>query len=222
MRLLENYVSTQGEGPNTGEVVRFLRFAGCNLRCPGWPCDTQHAIEPSLYNGKFRNVEPIELIAELPEYPNRMCITGGEPFLQKDMEYFIDSLLGFNYSVDVFTNGTFYLPAYDRLDMTYIMDWKLTGSGEADKGLSTRTNNIRRLQPTDAIKFVVKHFGDLHEAFDVYKEFRAMTVAQWWVGAAWGHIDDATIVDFVTNYELPWHLNVQMHKHVWDPDAKLV
>lgn len=224
MRLLENYVSTQGEGPNVGEMVRFLRFAGCNYRCPGWPCDTQHAIEPSLYNGKFRNVEPVELIAELPTYPNRICITGGEPFLQKDMDYFIDQLLGFDFTVDIFTNGSFDLdPDHCRsMLVSHTMDWKLVGSGEAKKDLDQRVKNLRKLGPADAVKFVVKNQDDLHEAYDVFADFRKETLATFYVGAVWGAIDDRDIVEYVKKYHLPWKLNVQTHKHIWDPEAKLV
>ena len=36
----EIFVSLQGEGYWTGTLMVFLRFAGCNLRCPF--CDTAH------------------------------------------------------------------------------------------------------------------------------------------------------------------------------------
>ena len=36
MKVNEIYTSIQGEGPNTGIPTTFVRFGGCNLRCPGW------------------------------------------------------------------------------------------------------------------------------------------------------------------------------------------
>ena len=37
-RVNEIFYSLQGEGKNTGRAAIFVRFAGCNLRCPF--CDT--------------------------------------------------------------------------------------------------------------------------------------------------------------------------------------
>ena len=38
VRLIENFVSWQGEGPDSGRTMIILRFKTCNLRC-SW-CDT--------------------------------------------------------------------------------------------------------------------------------------------------------------------------------------
>ena len=38
VKLIENFVSWQGEGPDSGQAMIILRFKSCNLRCP-W-CDT--------------------------------------------------------------------------------------------------------------------------------------------------------------------------------------
>ena len=64
LRLVENYVSTQGEGPRTGLPTHFVRFGGCNMECLGWPCDTPHAVKPELYmaeGGSYKRT-PRELL----------------------------------------------------------------------------------------------------------------------------------------------------------------
>ena len=38
-RINNIFYSLQGEGRNTGRAAAFVRFAGCNLRCPF--CDTE-------------------------------------------------------------------------------------------------------------------------------------------------------------------------------------
>ena len=39
INLIENFVSWQGEGPDSGQAMIILRFKNCNLNCP-W-CDTK-------------------------------------------------------------------------------------------------------------------------------------------------------------------------------------
>ena len=36
MRLVESFLSIQGEGKYAGRLALFFRFAGCNLRCAGF------------------------------------------------------------------------------------------------------------------------------------------------------------------------------------------
>ena len=52
MRINEIFYSLQGEGYFTGTPAVFVRFAGCNLRCPF--CDTDH--EP------FTEMTPEEVV----------------------------------------------------------------------------------------------------------------------------------------------------------------
>ena len=41
MKVVEKFISINGEGPAAGELAVFVRFQGCNLRCSY--CDTQWA-----------------------------------------------------------------------------------------------------------------------------------------------------------------------------------
>ena len=49
-RVIERFISIDGEGPTSGELAAFIRFEGCNLRCT-W-CDT--AI-PGMVHAPTRN-----------------------------------------------------------------------------------------------------------------------------------------------------------------------
>ena len=95
--LVEIFESLQGEGRNMGRPCVFLRFAGCNLRCP-W-CDTD-------VKGRF-SASLEDILKELAGYKAKSVIlTGGEPTLVKEMPELVAALKERGYWVAVETNGT--------------------------------------------------------------------------------------------------------------------
>ena len=103
-RVNEIFYSLQGEGRNTGRAAVFVRFAGCNLRCPF--CDTEF--------DTFREMTAEEIVAAISQYPARFVVlTGGEPTLQVD-EAFVDLLHQHGFEVAMESNGT--RPAPRNLD----------------------------------------------------------------------------------------------------------
>ena len=94
--LVEIFESLQGEGRNSGRPCVFVRFAGCNLKCP-W-CDTDVAKRFSLSLG--------ELIAEVTSFKAKSVIlTGGEPTIQNGMPELVARLKDEGYWIGVETNG---------------------------------------------------------------------------------------------------------------------
>ena len=74
-KINEIFYSLQGEGYHTGTPATFVRFSGCNLKCPF--CDTRHE------EGVGMSDE--EILHEVVRYPAHMVIlTGGEPSLWID------------------------------------------------------------------------------------------------------------------------------------------
>jgi 7-carboxy-7-deazaguanine synthase len=233
LRVSETYLSYQGEGPTIGRPTIFVRFAGCNLKCPGWPCDTQHAIDPKIFSKEAtRHDDPLQLSAEIRTLWKEgfdICFTGGEVLLQPahDLELLLDDLQAHTGSVFVlFTNGTFRLGRVFRNWFSHvILDWKLPGSGET---LSTQQElnvlqNLKDVGPQDAIKFTLADLdGDFEDAKYRYENIithlrKPPTV---YVGAVWGKVKEADLAAKILGEGLPWHLNVQLHKYIWDPDAR--
>lgn len=95
--LVEVFESLQGEGRNTGRPCVFVRFAGCNLKCP-W-CDTDVRARFSLsLDG---------LLAEIRNFgPKSVILTGGEPTCAEGMPELVAALKEAGYWVAVETNGT--------------------------------------------------------------------------------------------------------------------
>lgn len=229
LRLTDLYASIQGEGPRVGDPTLFVRFGGCNMRCPGWPCDTPYAIEPSIWKNDplYSPTELLERIGDYYPCPKNICITGGEPTMQPTpmLEQFANGLLEQGHTIDLFTNGSLEeLPkwVYD-VDVCVIMDWKLGGSGEANRGVDIRTRNVQRiLGAKDWIKMVVCDEADFLEAVNLWRRLRDETPAQWCVGSAWQHISEGKLSEMVIEQGLPWRVNVQVHKYIFDPDERQI
>ena len=94
--LVEIFESLQGEGRNMGRPCVFIRFAGCNLKCP-W-CDTEVA---RRFAASTR-----EILDELKQYKAKSVIlTGGEPTIQAEMPELVAALKGAGLWIGVETNG---------------------------------------------------------------------------------------------------------------------
>ncbi|MBQ7471989.1 MAG: radical SAM protein [Prevotella sp.] len=105
-RINEIFYSLQGEGFNTGRAAVFVRFSGCNLRCPF--CDTDFSAYQELTADEI--VETVRT-SHLASRPSPLVVlTGGEPTLQVD-EALIDSFHQQGYKVAMESNGTRVPPA---------------------------------------------------------------------------------------------------------------
>ena len=102
MRINEIFYSIQGEGRYAGMPAVFVRFAGCNLRCPF--CDTEFE--------SYTEMTEDEIVAAVISYPaNHVILTGGEPTLQLTSSL-LQKLNGEECCrlVHIETNGTHELP----------------------------------------------------------------------------------------------------------------
>ena len=76
-RVNEIFYSIQGEGRWAGRAAVFVRFSGCNLKCPFCDTDFRHYEE---YTAK----QLIDKIKEVAPECKFIVLTGGEPTLQVD------------------------------------------------------------------------------------------------------------------------------------------
>jgi len=203
MRINEIFFSIQGEGINIGIPMVFVRVTGCNLRCK-W-CDTQYAFE----EGTEMSIE--EIFRRVEEFGvKRVCITGGEPLLYKEITKLITKFIDNGYFVQVQTNGSKTIqemPCEENLCIS--MDIKCPSSGMHDK---MDFSNIELLSPYDELKFVIGDEKDLDYALKVIEKYEPRTnvVFQPVYGT-----DIRLLADAVVSKRLNVRVLPQLHKIIW-------
>ena len=234
LKVNEIYASIQGEGPNTGVATTFVRFGGCNLRCPGWGtgvlpngtvvdgCDTVHAVDPA-WRANWLKMS-VQEIADECEENAFVTFTGGEPFIQPELPL---AQLGMmlterGHTLEIFTNGTKLIPNWvvDLKDHVYIiMDYKLLGSGEMGK---FNNLNLGLLKAQDTIKFVCKNQEDIDKAVVTMAVFQNYTEAQFSMGVVWDQLEltEADLAELLSTDLSEVSLNIQTHKHIWPADER--
>lgn len=159
MRVVESFLSIQGEGRFAGRLAVFVRFAGCNLNCIGFGvkaqrngkilqgCDTLRAVFTGEFDSKEYNTKELfERVLELKKnFSAIVVITGGEPLIHhknEDFLAFIELLLSADLEVHFESNGSIELdfnkyPLYKRC--VFALGIKLSNSGVCkDKRLNFR------------------------------------------------------------------------------------
>jgi len=203
MRVSEIFRSLQGEGVLIGTPTVFIRTVGCNLEC-SW-CDTKYARE----GGEELSIE--QIMTELEKHKTQfICLTGGEPLMQKDVIKLLDKLVDKCYHVTLETNGS--LPLEDvpcSESMLISMDLKCPSSGMEERML---TSNIDLLSPADQLKFIVADIDDLMYAEDVLKNHEVRCNV---VFTPVGGMQLEPVARFVLSRKLNARVLPQLHKLIW-------
>jgi 7-carboxy-7-deazaguanine synthase len=210
LRINEIFFSIQGESTWAGRPCAFVRLTGCDLRC-SW-CDTEYA----FHEGRTMPVE--EVAVQLLGYGCDLVeVTGGEPLLQAAVHPLIARLLDAGLTVLVETSGA---SDVSRLDTRAIkvMDLKCPGSGEAARNL---WSNLEHLTPRDEVKFVIADRADYEWARDVTRRHNlSARVNAVLMSCAFGQLEPALLAGWILGDRLPVRMQLQMHKHIWAPDAR--
>jgi 7-carboxy-7-deazaguanine synthase len=210
LRVNEIFFSIQGESTWAGRPCAFVRLTGCNLRC-AW-CDTEYA----FYQGRTMAVE--EAAARLLDYRCELVeITGGEPLLQPGVYPLIARLLEAGRTVLVETSGASDVSQLDPR-VVKVMDLKCPDSGESERNL---WSNLDCLTARDEVKFVLAGRADYEWARGLIREHSlAERVNAVLMSCASGRLEPARLAEWILADRLPVRMQLQMHKHIWPPEAR--
>ena len=166
MKISEMFDSIQGEGPNAGEPVIFIRLALCNLTC-SW-CDTKYTWDWDNYDfdKEVHHFEIEDIIKKIQTYKiKHIVITGGEPLMQQEELIKLLSPLKNNYFIEVETNCTI-IP--NESLMKIVDQWNVSPKTKNSGNLPEQYENKESYNFFTGVdncyfKFVVENEEDLTE-----------------------------------------------------------
>jgi len=205
----EIYRSLQGESTFAGLPCVFVRLTACHLRCVY--CDTPHAFN----QGETMSVDDV-VARTLALGDDLVEITGGEPLLQLEVYPLMSRLADAGKTVLLETSGALDTSAVDPRVLV-ILDLKTPGSGEVEANV---WSNLKRLRPTDELKFVLCDRADFDWAVNVVREHRLTERCPVLFSPAFGQVNPTDLAAWILESHLPIRLQLQQHKILWDPNAR--
>nr|WP_027870649.1 putative 7-carboxy-7-deazaguanine synthase QueE [[Eubacterium] cellulosolvens] len=216
MKVVEKFISINGEGTRAGELAVFVRFRGCNLNCSY--CDTMWANEPGC---PCEDETPEQIVSYIEETKvKNVTLTGGEPLLQKEMPELLHLLAEKkDLRVEIETNGAVDLSGFRTGEQSvFTMDYKLPSSG-CESGMLTE--NFRFLEQKDTVKFVVGSQEDLDRAGEIIREYGLIGKCHVYFSPVFGKIEPEQIVNYMIEHRLNGaRIQIQIHKVIWDPNRR--
>ncbi|MFW0884272.1 7-carboxy-7-deazaguanine synthase QueE [Candidatus Acidulodesulfobacterium sp. H_13] len=154
------FYSIQGESSFAGYSCKFIRLAGCNLKCSY--CDTKEAL--TVKNAKKLSISSIiKILCNIGDEKGLVEITGGEPLLQESVYDLFNELIKAGYLILLETNGTISLRNVPE-KIIKIVDIKCPSSGFSEE---FNDENLNYVNESDEIKFVI----GTEEDYDFAKYF---------------------------------------------------
>ena len=239
MKVVEKFISINGEGTHAGELAVFIRFKGCNLNCSY--CDTDWANEADC---SYDEMSPEEIAGYIKSTgAANVTLTGGEPLLQEEMPELLSALCGdvgcvkgdgstdtptdvsvepsplTHLRVEIETNGSIDIRPYcNEYRPVFTLDYKLPSSGCESRML---TSNFKLLMADDTVKFVCGSEEDLIRAREITEEHGLIGRCNIYLSPVFGQMEPARIVDFMMKHRMNGvRLQLQLHKAIWHPEAR--
>lgn len=206
IKINEIFFSIQGESTYAGFPTVFVRTTGCNLRCTY--CDTKY----SYYEGSLMSED--EILSKVASHDTRyVCITGGEPLLQKEVLSLMTQMCDQNFLVSLETSGSKSIENVDNR-VKIILDVKTPDSGAANSFL---IENLNWLNPLVEFKFVIcsendfewsENFCRQHDLFKKYTVLYSPSYAQ---------VSESWLAEKILQKKSKARLQLQQHKYIWSP-----
>ncbi|WP_242837298.1 7-carboxy-7-deazaguanine synthase QueE [Alkaliphilus transvaalensis] len=207
LKVNEIFLSIQGEGISTGLPTIFVRLCQCNLRCSY--CDTIYSYSEGVEMSLEDIVDRINAFGF-----KRVCLTGGEPLLQPEVNDLLKLLEDFEVNIE--TNGTVDVSQFSLgKSHRFTMDMKVPSSGESDK---LCLDNLKHLKETDEIKMVIGNREDYDWTKEIIKKHYQKGLLTY--SPIFNKIDPKIIIEWILEDKIDARFQLQLHKVLWHPDER--
>lgn len=205
IKINEIFFSIQGETSYTGLPTVFVRTSGCHLRCSY--CDTTYA----YHEGE--RVAIADIVKQVEKYPTQyVCLTGGEPLLQKHIHSLVAELLNKNYIISIETSGDINCSDLDPR-VKKIIDIKTPDSGAPG---AFNENNLKfKDDESTEYKFVICSEADADWAFEFVKQHDLAKKSAVLFSPSHGKIAPEWLAQKILNNNVKVRLQLQLHKYIW-------
>jgi len=226
------FYTIQGEGKYIGHPSVFIRLSGCNLRC-AWKnldgtitiCDTPHTSFNPENSIRVSVSKAVDLISKYD--CDKVVITGGEPYMQKEMVELIDALHLAGKHVTTETNGTLYRET--KADFVSVSQ-KLSSStnGEFSERHENNRLNMDSLvlfvknSPDYQLKFVLNTVDDVEEIQEIVNKLEEITGLKVndkvWImpqGVENRQFDEKLVQLVEVCKDNKWRLTDRFHVRIW-------
>lgn len=209
LKITEIFHSIQGESTLAGERFTFVRLTGCPLRCTY--CDTTY----SYTGGTWMTVD--DIWQQIDSHKTKwVCITGGEPLVQKNCLALVMLLKSKGIGITIETDGEEDVRPYvDHAKI--IMDIKTPASGEKAE---ICFKNLEWLQAKDEIKFVIGNRADYLWSRNIVNEYRLTDRHTVLFSPVHGAVAPADLAQWILDDRLNVRLQIQLHKIIWGADRR--
>lgn len=216
-KVVERFISINGEGIRCGQLAIFIRLAGCNLNCSY--CDTTWANNKNVKYDLMTTEEIYEYIKSTGI--RNITLTGGEPLLQAGISELLERLSeDRDIHVEIETNGSISLKEFSKIENSpsFTMDYKLPSSNmESNMDLS----NFEYLTKKDTVKFVSGTQKDLQKVKYIVDKYNLIDKTNVYISPVYTKISLDSIVEFMKDNKMNGvNLQMQLHKVIWDPNKR--
>ena len=209
IKINEIFYSIQGESSYTGFPTVFIRTSGCNLRC-GY-CDTAYA----YYSGRVMSED--DIVAEVQKHRAQyVCVTGGEPMVQKEVLPLMKRLCDLGLKVSLETSGSIDCHDVD-VRVKKIIDVKTPDSGEVESFCKA---NLDFIDVNTEFKFVICSERDFEWAENFATTNHIFEKSNVLYSPAFRRVEEKWLAKKILSKSSPARLQLQLHKYIWFPHSR--
>jgi len=209
LKINEIFYSIQGESTYAGLPTVFVRLSGCHLRCTY--CDTTYA----YHEGEQQKLD--QILDKVRSYGTKyVCVTGGEPLLQKEVYPLMTQLCDEGFIVSLETSGDISCAKVDPR-VKKIIDVKTPDSGEFGK---FNEDNLNFADVNSEFKFVICSERDFIWSEDFVKVHNLTGRTTVLYSPSFRVIDENWLAKKILSANSSARLQLQLHKYIWSSDTR--